>query len=326
MNVGEYIVLCLMNQDVRHVFGIPGNQLTPIFEALYHHRKEIKFINCRSEAGASLMADGYAKSSGNIGVCMISPGPGAANTYIGVLEAYTSCSPLLLITVKGSAKFDEKGEERLFHGLDHSEAFKSVTKWQCRVEKAEDISNALKNVFEQLLSGRPAPVVLELRSDILDKKVDVEVPEKYIFQKKKAMFQDIKEVARIISNAKSPVIIAGREVFSSKAENELLELANKIYAPILTTTMGKGVISDYEELALGSILNYNYEKKMDAVMDNADLCIAIGVRFTQLDTDSWSMKINLPMVTISVDDIYLNRDYKSEKFLIGIRPIIPCLI
>lgn len=327
MNVGEFIVRCLIKQGIRHIFGIPGNQLTPIFEAIYKNNDDIKFIDCRNESGASLMADGYAKSSGKVSVCMVSPGPGASNTYIGMLEGYTSCSPVLLITVKGKAEFDEKGEERLFHGLDHIEAFKPVTKWQYRVEKIEEIPYSIKKAFENLTSGRPGPVVLEFRSDLLVQDIDEELPDKYFFDNKKDNESNIQDVAEIISKSKNPVIIAGREVFSSKAENELLELAKKIYAPILTTTMGKGVVSDYEELALGSILNYNYENKLKDVFEKSDLCIAIGVRFTQVDTESWSMKINVPLVTISVDSKYLNRDYKSEKSLVGdIRLNLKCLL
>ena len=85
MNLGEYIVSTLINQGIKHIFGIPGNQLTPMLESLYFHRDKISFIDCRNEAGASLMAEGYAKVSGKVSVCMVSPGPGAANTYIGIL-------------------------------------------------------------------------------------------------------------------------------------------------------------------------------------------------------------------------------------------------
>ena len=317
MNVGEYIVQSLIKQDIKHVFGIPGNQLTPILESLYFHRDKIAFVDCRNEAGASLMAEGYAKSSGNISVCLVSPGPGAANTYIGVLEAFTSCSPLLLITVRADKEFDEKGEERLFHGLDHVEAFRSITKKQFRLKRAKDTSEVMRAIFEQLSKGRPGPVLLEIQGRTLGSETGEEPPAKLSFSLDTDSDRKINEMARRVSGSKKPVILAGREVFSARAEKELLAFAKKINAPVLTTTMGKGVISDYEELSLGSILNYNYDKQTDAVFADSDLCIAIGVRFTQVDTESWRMKISVPLLTVSFDDKYVDRDYRSELSLLG---------
>ena len=179
MNLGEYIVSTLINQGIKHIFGIPGNQLTPMLESLYFHRDKISFIDCRNEAGASLMAEGYAKVSGKVSVCMVSPGPGAANTYIGVLEAYTSCSPLLLITVRGNAEYDNKGEDRLFHGLNHLEAFKAITKDQIRLRETSEAYSVMRKIFRQLTTGRPGPVLLEIQGGILDIDIDEYIPTKF---------------------------------------------------------------------------------------------------------------------------------------------------
>jgi acetolactate synthase-1/2/3 large subunit len=175
----------------------------------------------------------------------------------------------------------------------------------------------MQKAFEHLIGGRPGPVMLEFTIESLKAEVDATIPDKFTFSKKEPQEEAILEIAKIINNSHKPFIIAGREVFALKAEKELSEFAKAIAAPIITTCMGKGVVSDFEDYSLGSILNINYYKKMESLAQESDLCIAIGNRFTQVDTDNWSMKLPKTLVSITIDDSFINKDYTSDYSLTG---------
>ncbi len=303
MTGGELLIECLIAQGVKVIFGIPGNQLTPVYEALYHKQDRIRHILTRHECGASFMADGYARSSGEIGVCMTIQGPGASNALTGLGEASTDCVPVLLITSQNESRFMSKDCSKLFHGLYQAQVFKPVTKSIESVYKAEDIPGAITRIFTALRTGRPRPALIEICSDALSEETNSNIPE-YVNIPFSSDF-DIDSVHRLITSAERIVIIAGSGIHHAKAYTELKQLAELLYAPVFTTVLGKGAIPEDHELSLkGSRSALAHE-----AIESTDLLIAIGTRFNQMDTGGWSMKLPEKWIHIEADPSEIGKEY-----------------
>ena len=148
MTGGEIVVECLKKQGVSVVFGMPGTHLNQIYAGLYKNQDSISHILARHEGGASLMADGYSRATGEVGVCLVIPGPGASNAYTGIVEAYTACSPVLLITGQHEPRYANKDYGKMFHGLNHIAAFSPITKLTKHVENVKDIPEAIDEVLK----------------------------------------------------------------------------------------------------------------------------------------------------------------------------------
>ena len=157
MTGGELFVECLKAQGVKDIFGIPGGHLDPVYESLYKNRNTIRHYVGRHEGGCAFMADGYARTTGEVGVCMTVPGPGAANAAIGIGEAYTACSPVLLVTGQNPSHLAKKDPGKMFHGLDQKAAFAPMTKHIEIVHRIQEIPGAVNRAFGALRSGRPHP-------------------------------------------------------------------------------------------------------------------------------------------------------------------------
>ena len=313
MTGGEIVVECLKKQGVSVVFGMPGTHLSQIYAGLYKNQDSITHILARHEGGASFMAEGYSRATGEVGVCTVIPGPGASNTYTGIVEGYTDCSPVLLITGQHEPRYANKDYGKMFHGLDHIAAFSPVTKLTKRVENVEDIPGGINEVFEALRSGRPKPVLLEITTNALSAEADLEIPERNDGIKMKATEQQIQQAIDLIIKSERPFVIAGKGIYHTRASAELLEFAKLINAPIVTTAMGKGVISEYEELSLGGIGNTTARN----AMGESDLVLAIGTRFVQMDTGSWSMEIPQPLIHIEDDSKEINKEYIADVGIAG---------
>jgi acetolactate synthase-1/2/3 large subunit len=313
MTGGEIVVECLKKQGVSVVFGMPGTHLNHIYAGLYKNQDSISHILARHEGGASLMAEGYSRATGEVGVCMVIPGPGASNAYTGIVEAYTACSPVLLITGQHEPRYANKDYGKMFHGLNHIAAFSPVTKLAKHVENVKDIPEAIDEVFETLRSGRPKPVLLEITANALSAEVDVEIPERNDGVKMKATEQQLRQAIDLIVKSACPFIIAGKGVYHARDNGELLKFAKLIKAPVATTGMGKGVISEYEDLSLGGI-GTNTTRN---AMGESDLVLAIGTRFTQMDTGGWSMKFSQPLIHIEADPEEINKEYTADVGIAG---------
>lgn len=308
MTGGEILVQCLLRQGVKVIFGMPGNHLNPVYLELYKHREEIRFINTRHEGGASLMAEGYSRATGEVGVCMVSPGPGAANAYIGMLEAFNSCSSVLLITVQQEGCNVKKQYSKFLHGFDHINAFRPVVKWISAIEKAEEIPAHAAKIFEKLRSERPGPVLMEVSVSALCEEANVEIPQMVERIRPQGEPETVKMAGELVLKAVRPFILAGRGVFHSGATCELTEFAEFLGAPVATTIMGKGAISEYNSLSLGSFLN----KHVIKMMLQSDLCIAVGTKFSQIDTNNWKMRFPMPLLHIESDKEEINKEYLAK--------------
>ncbi len=311
MTGGELLVECLIAQGVKVIFGIPGNQLTPVYEALYRKQDRIRHILTRHEGGASFMADGYARSSGEIGVCLTIPGPGASNALTGLGEASTDCVPVLLLTSQNESRFMSKDRSKLFHGLDQVQVFKPVTKATESIYKAEDIPSAIIRIFTALRTGRPRPAFIEICSDALAEETNSCIPE-YANIPFSCNF-DIDPVNKLISGSERIVIIAGSGIHHAKAHAELQQLTELLYAPVFTTILGKGAIPEDHQLSLkGSRSAQAHE-----AIKSADLLIAIGTRFNQMDTGGWSMNLPEKWIHIEADPSEIGKEYSPTIGISG---------
>ncbi len=318
MTGGEIVVECLKQQGVNVVFGMPGGHINPIYTGLYKNRDSIQHILARHEGGASLMADGYARATSEVGVCVVIPGPGAGNAYTGIVEAYNSCSPVLLITGQHEPRYAQKDPGKMFHGLNHAAAFRPITKLIKCVENTEEIPEAMDKIFEALRSGRPKPVLLEITTNALSGEAEVEILPKNDGVKMKAPNEHLQRAVELIVKSQRPFILAGKGIYHARASSELLEFAQLIHSPVATTAMGKGAISEDENLSLGSFSNRAARDAMSA----SDLFLAVGVRFTQTDTGAWSLNIEQPLIHIEGDPEEINKEYPADVGIAGDAKIV----
>jgi len=310
-----------MAQDVKVIFGIPGNQLAPVYEALYNLQDRIRHVLTRHESGAAFMADGYARSSGEVGVCMTIPGPGASNTYVAMGEASTDCVPILLITSQSEPRFSGKDHTKMFHGLDQAQAFRPVTKAIEIVTRAEEIPSAVSRIFSALRSGRPRPALLEISSDALAADVTSNIPDYSVSNDPGVV--DMNSAYDLIADSKKIAILAGSGIHHSKAHDELRQLAEKLNAPVFTTVLGKGAIPEDHPLSLGD----SRSGQARQAFDSSDLLLAIGTHFTQMDTGAWSMIMPEKWIHIEADVSEIGKEYEPTVGIAGNpKPILQSLL
>ncbi len=307
MTGGEIFVECLKAQGVKAIFGMPGGHLDPVYEALYKNRDTIRHYLARHEGGAAFMADGYARATGDVGVCMTVPGPGASNAATGIGEAYTACSPVLLVTGQNPSHLAKKDPGKSFHGLDQAAAFAPMTKHIEIVHDIKDIPAAVNRTFGALRSGRPKPALIEIASDALRAEADLPIPPRNKGIHSGASPESLRDALDLIERSERPFILAGGGVLHTRATAELVECAELLNAPVATTAMGKGAISEESPYALG-VFRSNVTQ---AAMEESDLFIAIGTRFTYRDTGNWSMEIRQPLLHIEADASEINKEYPA---------------
>lgn len=307
MTGGHIFVECLKAQGVEVIFGLPGNHLDTVYEALYYNQDSIRHYVTRHEGGTAFMADGYARATGDVGVCMTVPGPGSNNASIGICEAYTACSPVLWIAGQNPSSLAHKDPRKSFHGLDQRAAFASMTKHIEIVHRVEQIPDAVNRAFGALRSGRPGPVLIELATDALQAKADLPIPPRNNGIRTAASDADIEAAVKLLCAAERPFILSGSGVSHSRATEELLELACTLNAPIAMTSMGKGSVPEDSPYSIGIFR----DSVAQAAMEASDLVVAIGTRFTYRDTGNWTLKIDKPLLHIEADVDEIHKEYPA---------------
>ncbi|MCS7116417.1 MAG: thiamine pyrophosphate-binding protein [Nitrososphaerales archaeon] len=307
MKGSEVIVHKLVEENVGVVFGIPGVHILPIYDALYDH-KEIRLITTRHEQGAAFMADGYARASGNPGVCLLAAGPGATNALTAVSTAYLDSSPLLVLA--GGVHTTSVGRGAL-HEINQLQMFQSITKWSVRVRSFEELSTSLSKAFFIMRSGRPRPVYVELPLDVLFQEGELRSSFKISETKPSAEPMVIKEVANLLLSASRPVIIAGGGVVNGGAHSELLELSEFLQAPVITTIMAKGVFPEDSPLSFGLL------RDDDIILPQADVVLALGCRFSERSTKAWSLKLPLNLIQVDIDYTEIGKNYPVKVGIVS---------
>ena len=268
----------------------------------------------RHEYAATQMADGFARATGEVGVAITVPGPGASNASTGILEAFTDCAPVLLITGQSDSSLYSKHPSKMFHGLDQMRFFESITKYCAIAHTVAEIPVVVENAFKAMRNGRPGPTMLEFPMDVVTGEGDVRIPPRVERSELSPPDDaDLSTAVETIRNAKMPLIFAGSAVFHSNARNELRLLAEKLNAPVIVTRNAKGVLSEDHPLALQICYGYLGRE----ALQRADCLIGIGPRFTSIDSRNWSLELPQPFVQIDEDPNEIGLEYPCDIGVVG---------
>ena len=205
----------------------------------------------RHEQGATLIANGYARASGRVGVALTVPGPGSTNASTGLVDAHTDCVPVLLITGGTEVAFDGRDRAKCFHGLDQETFFKSITHFFARPRSVGEIPDAVVGAFKALRASRPGPAVIEIPTDVAAEEGMAEIPPLIEGDRLCPDGADIDRVAEVLRAAKCPAILAGSAVIHADATDALRSLAEGLNIPVVYTRLGKGVMPDGHPLTVG---------------------------------------------------------------------------
>ncbi|SNY48135.1 Thiamine pyrophosphate enzyme, central domain, partial [Orenia metallireducens] len=273
----EIFVESLYKEGVETIFGYPGGAVLPIYDVLYDAKFE--HIMPHHEQGGIHAADGYARSTGKVGVCIATSGPGATNLVTGLATAYMDSVPIVAFT--GQVPRAMLGTDA-FQEADITGITTPITKHNYLVQDIKDLPRIIKEAFHIAKTGRPGPVLIDIPKDVLQEKAEFVYPNKINLPGYKPNYEghelQIQEAAKAINEAENPVIYSGGGVILSEASNELRELAKKGDIPVTTTLTGLGAFNERDKLSLG-MLGMHGTTEANLAVSNADLLVAIGARF-----------------------------------------------
>lgn len=326
MDGSRVILECLIKEGVDTIFGYPGGAVIPLYDALYDYTDKLNHVRTSHEQGAVHAADGYARSSGKVGVCFLTSGPGATNAITGIATAYMDSSPLVCFS--GQVPTALLGKDS-FQEIDITGVTLSVTKHNFLIRKVEDLPKTIKKAFEIANSGRKGPVLIDIPKDLMLAEVDFNMDD-YISSNLENSIKreyELKEdydnkekvdlACDLIRESKRPIIYAGGGVKSANEEKLLVDFAKKIDTPVLNTIMGLGNIDRRDDLSLG-LLGMHGSKEGNLAISNSDLIIAIGARFSdRVIGKSCEFAKNAKVIHIDIDPSEINKNIKSEVNLVG---------
>ncbi|MFH1594337.1 MAG: biosynthetic-type acetolactate synthase large subunit [Candidatus Omnitrophota bacterium] len=277
-NGAQILLDALKHENVKVMFGYPGGSVLPLFDKIYDC-KEPHFILTRHEQGAAHAADGYARATGDVGVCIATSGPGATNLVTGIATAFMDSVPIVAFT--GQVKTFLIGNDA-FQEADVTGITRPITKHNFLVKDVRELSQTIKEAFHIARTGRPGPVVIDLPSDVQTAECDSHYPKKVYIRSYNPTYEghtgQIKRMARSIEKSKRPVLYVGGGVIISGATRELMDLVKKTRIPVTTTLMAMGAFPDTHDLSLGMLGMHGTAYANHAVQDS-DLLIAVGARF-----------------------------------------------
>ena len=326
MNGAQVVLESLYRLGVRDLFGYPGGAVIPIFDELYKFNEEEVKLNhffVRHEQGAAHAADGYARASGKVGVCLATSGPGATNLVTGLMTAYMDSIPLIAIT--GQVGRALLGKDS-FQESDIVGITIPITKHNYLVKNLKDLPSIVKEAYFIASTGRPGPVLIDVPKDVQLENMSAAEFEK-LFAKEvhlegydptyKGHRGQIKKAAQLIQQAKRPLIIAGAGVLKARAWEELLELAERTNTPVTNTLLGLGGFPGDNELSLG-MLGMHGTVPANFATDEADLVIAAGIRFDDRITgDPKHFCANAKIIHIDIDPAEIDKNVKINVPIVG---------
>lgn len=326
MQGANFIIECLIKESVTTMFGYPGGSVIPIYDALYDYTDQIKHIRTSHEQGAVHAADGYARTSGKTGVCVITSGPGATNAVTGIATAYMDSSPLVVIS--GQVGTSLLGKDT-FQEIDITGVTYSITKHNFLVRSLEELPKIISQAFTIANEGRKGPVLVDIPKNLQVTDIDYNM-ENYIPSCQNSKIKDefeireenetknkLKDVANLIKESKKPVIYAGGGIKSVDQYDLLKNFAQKINTPVLNTLMGLGGIDRQDPLSLG-LVGMHGSKEANLAISNSDLVISIGARFSDRvigNKDEFAK--NAKIIQIDIDSSEMSKNIPAEIELIG---------
>jgi len=322
INGARMLLECLHKVGVTDMFGYPGGAVIPIYDEIYSFDK-IKHYFARHEQGAVHAADGYARVSGKVGVCLATSGPGATNLVTGIMTAHMDSVPLLAIT--GQVRSNLLGRDA-FQETDIVGITVPITKGNYLVQNIKDIPRIIKEAYFIASTGRPGPVLVDIPNDIQQQEISYEEFNKLFDKEVQLEGYDptyvghpvqIKRALSLIKKAKKPLIIAGAGVIKSQASKELFELANKMDMPVTTTLLGLGAFPENHDLSLG-MLGMHGTVPANYATDEADLVIAAGIRFDDRIAGNPSKFCErAKIIHIDIDPAEIDKNKKADVPIVG---------
>ena len=311
----EILVKSLLNEGVDTIFGYPGGSVLNIYDYLYKYKDKIKhYLSCHEQSAAHA-ADGYARSTGRVGVCIATSGPGATNLVTGIATAYMDSVPLVAIT--GNVPKDLLGKDS-FQEVDITGITMPITKHNFIVKDVNELQKTIRKAFYIAKEGRPGPVLIDIPKDITINKTEYQDLESLeVEPKTKHITKSVlEEVAKYINESSKPLIYAGGGVINSGATEELINFAEKLNAPVATTLMCRGAIPSEHKLNTGMI-GMHGSNASNILATKCDLIIALGARFSDRVISDKEFINNAKVIQIDVDPAEVNKNVKVDSFIIG---------
>lgn len=312
----DIVMECLLEQGVDTVFGYPGGSILNIYDSLYHYQKKIRHILTAHEQGAAHAADGYARSTGKVGVVFATSGPGATNLVTGIATAYMDSVPMVAITCNVSTSLLGKDT---FQEVDILSMTMPITKHNYLVKKAEDIAPSLRKAFQIAASGRPGPVLVDITKDATGDLTEYERKEKELPTETPLSFDqgEVKKVLRLLEKSKRPLIYAGGGIISANAERELKMFQEKLDAPLTLSLMGLGGFPA-DDPAFTGMIGMHGSKVTSLAIKECDLLIAVGTRFSDRVTCSTeTFAKGAKILHLDVDAAEINKNVMTDGHLVG---------
>ncbi len=312
----QILVECLKEQGVDTVFGYPGGAVLNIYDELYRHQEEIHHVLTSHEQGASHAADGYARATGKVGVCIATSGPGATNLVTGIATAYMDSVPMVAIT--GNVGVPLLGKDS-FQEVDIKGITMPITKHNFIVKEVSELADILRRAFKIAKTGRPGPVLVDIAKDVTANKAEYEkVTPKVVVRRTEDIEENaIEGTLALIRGAKRPMIFVGGGAVISGAHAELKEFVHKVDAPVTDSLMGKGAF-DGEDPYYTGMLGMHGTKTANLSVTKSDLLIAIGTRFSDRVTgNAKKFAYNAKIIHIDVDPAEINKNVGVDESIIG---------
>ena len=319
---GQAVVTSLEKGGIDTVFGIPGVHNVDIYDALLDSR--IRHVLCRHEQGSGFMADGYARASGRIGCVITISGPGVTNVATALAEAQGDSSRVLHICSSLDSAFAGREVGALHELVDQSGVLKAVVKWHRSVRRVSEIPEVIAEAIHYMRSGRPGPTAIEIPLDVLAQQDEVTF---LSFEEPGPLAPDaqaLAQAAKTLAAADSPVILAGGGVVLGDASAELVRLAEKLGAPVLTTVSGKGAIPEDHPLSVGC--RWRGDSQFDTFLEQADVALVLGSQLSARHTDNWTLPMPRTIVHVDIHSGALGRHYPTVRGIHAhVRPTLEAL-
>lgn len=312
----EIVIECLKEQGVDIVFGYPGGAILNVYDALYKHQEEITHVLTSHEQGAAHAADGYARATGKVGVCMATSGPGATNLVTGIATAYMDSVPMVAITANVGVNMLGKDS---FQEIDIAGVVMPITKHSFIVKNVEDLAPTIRRAFKIAKSGRPGPVLVDITKDVTATETEYTYEEPAVIERKTDTIreEDVNKVIEMIKVSRRPYIMAGGGVIISGASEELKEFAEKVDAPVCDTLMGKGAYDGTSERYTGMI-GMHGTKVSNLGVSRSDLVIVVGARFSdRVIGNASKFAPNAKIIHIDIDAAEIDKNIPANASIVG---------
>ena len=316
LNGSEIVIECLLEQGVDTVFGYPGGAILNIYDELYRYQDQIKHVLTSHEQGAAHAADGYARATGKVGVCMATSGPGATNLVTGISTAYIDSVPMVCITANVGLSLLGKDS---FQEVDIAGIVMPITKHSFIVKDVNVLADTLRRAFKIAQSGRPGPVLVDITKDVTAAMADFTPVTPAPIERKSETIDEaeIDRAIELIRHSKKPMIFVGGGAVISEAKNELADFVKKVDAPVTDSLMGKGAFDGTDEYYVG-MLGMHGTKTANLSVTECDLLIVLGSRFSDRvigKADEFAK--NAKIIQVDIDEVEIGKNIQVDLSIIG---------